>query len=198
MVVGEKDGWGLEDGRQVLGGDGAPRGARRSAGVCWAFGLRLAALSWALAAAAAGAQTAIYRCGNEYTNNPTPQQQRECKLIEGGGVSVVPAPKPRAAAAAPRSAPDATSQPRVPDAQQKARDNDARAILEAELRKAEAKLAELQREYNNGQPEKRTDELRNLGRYQQRVAELQADVARAEADVAGLRRELQRLGTGTR
>jgi molecular chaperone GrpE (heat shock protein) len=84
----------------------------------------------------------------------------------------------------------------VDPAQQKARDSDARAILEAELRRAEARLADLQREYNNGQPEKRGDELRNVPRYQERVADLKAGIARAEADITGIRRELQRAGGG--
>ena len=141
-------------------------------------------------------QTSIYRCGNEYTNNPSPEQRRECKLIEGGGVTVVPAARPRQPANKPGV--DAPGQPRIDQQQQKARDTDARAILEAELRKTEARLADLQREYNNGQPEKRGEELRNVARYQERVAELKASVTRAEADVAGLRRELQRLGAAAR
>jgi len=142
------------------------------------------------------AQSSIYRCGNEYTNNPTPEQKRSCKLIEGGGVTVVPAVKPRANAAKPAG--DGVGQPKVDPDQQKARDNDARAILDAELRKAEAKLAELQKEYKNGEPEKKGEELRNVARYQERVSDLKAGVARAEADVAGLRRELQRLGNSAK
>lgn len=80
------------------------------------------------------------------------------------------------------------------NAAQRARDADARAILETELRRAEERLAEAQKAYANGEPEKQGIESRNYQRYLDRVAELKAAVARAESDVAGLRRELQRLG----
>jgi len=158
--------------------------------------LRVLAAASLVMASSAQAQSSIYRCGNEYTNNPTPEQKRSCKLIEGGGVTVVPAVKPRPNSAKPTG--DSAGQPRVDPDQQKARDNDARTILETELRKAEAKLAEIQKEYNNGEPEKKGEELRNVARYQERVSDLKAAVARSEADVAGLRRELQRLGNSAK
>ena len=163
----------------------------RSIGQVFRTGTLIAAVMLVMAPPAE-AQSSIYRCGNEYTNNPTPEQKRSCKLIEGGGVTVVPAVKPRPNAV--KSSGEASGQPRVDPDQQRARDNDARAILEAELRKAEVKLADAQKEYNDGQPEKKGEELRNVARYQERVSDLKAAVARAEADVAGLRRELQRLG----
>lgn len=153
---------------------------------------------WAAAAPAAQAQDRIFRCGNEYTNNPSPAQKKDCRQIEGGNVTVVPASKPASSGGSRGGASAVASgdQPRVDPAQQKARDSDARAILEAELRRAEARLADLQREYNNGQPEKKTDELRNVARYQERVADMKASIARAEADIIGIRRELQRAGGG--
>ena len=167
-----------------------------------AFASRLLAWVGAFALAAclpvAHAQDRIFRCGNEYTNNPTPAQKKDCKQIEGGNVTVVPATKPSQAGSNRGGGQQAglSDQPRVDPAQQKARDSDARTILEGELRRAEARLADLQREYNNGQPEKKTDELRNVARYQERVSELKASIARAEADVTGIRRELQRAGGG--
>ena len=57
---------------------------------------------------------------------------------------------------------------------QRARDADARAILEGELRKAESRLAGLKTEFNNGEPEKRGPEFRNHQMYLDRVAELRA------------------------
>ena len=145
---------------------------------------------------AAQAQDRIFRCGNEYTNNPSPAQKRDCKPIDGGNITIVPATKPSSSGGNRGGTPAVASgdQPRVDPAQQKARDSDARAILEAELRRAEARLADLQREYNNGQPEKKTDELRNVARYQERVADMKANIARVEADITGIRRELQRVG----
>ena len=77
---------------------------------------------------------------------------------------------------------------------QRARDADARAILESELRKAESRLAELNKEYNNGAPERNALDLRNPQRYMERTAELKASIARAEGDIAGIQRELGRHG----
>ena len=83
--------------------------------------------------------------------------------------------------------------PRVDAAGQRARDADARQILEAELKKAEARRLELLRDYNNGEPDRRSDEARNYQKYLDRVAELKASLVRNEADIAGLRREISRL-----
>ncbi|AVO48249.1 hypothetical protein C6568_02495 [Melaminivora suipulveris] len=164
----------------------------------------LAVLALALAAAApALAQDRIYRCGNEYTNNAAQAKERGCRVVEGGNVTVLQGTPRPAPAAAPSAAPSAgaapaasaspPSAPRVASSEQRARDSDARAILEDELRKAEARLAELRREYNDGSPQRTALELRNPQGYIERTAELKASVARAEADVAGIRRELGRL-----
>ncbi len=138
----------------------------------------------------AGAQDRIYRCGNEYTNNVQQAKERGCKLVEGGNVTVLQSSKP-AQAAAPAASP--ANAPKVSPADQKARDSDARAILEDELRKAEARLAELRKEYNDGAPQRNALELRNPQVYMERTADLKARVERAESDVAGIRRELERL-----
>ena len=145
------------------------------------------------------AQAQIYRCGNEYTNTVTEVQKQHCKLVEGGNVTVVEGFKPPVAKAAPAStspvrlASAAPPAARVDSAEQKARDSDARLILEAELKKAEARYAELSREYNNGQPEKQGSESRNHQKYLDRVAELKSDLSRTESDIAGIRRELGRV-----
>ena len=81
-------------------------------------------------------------------------------------------------------------------AEQKARDADARLILEAELKKAEARQAELLKEWNNGEPEKLGPEHRNHQKYLDRVAELKATIARNESDIAGIQRELGRMPGG--
>lgn len=134
----------------------------------------------------AWAQDAIYRCGNEYTNNATDARARGCTLVQGGNVTVVSPPKvapQRGAASGQRAAP--------PD--QLRRDAEARSILEGELKRSEARRTELQREYNNGEPEKLGPEVRNHQKYLDRVAELKAALARNEEDIAGIRRELARL-----
>jgi len=142
-------------------------------------------------------QERIYRCGNEYTNTVPSAQTKGCKLMEGGNVTVVQGTRPNAsapkrAAAAPQAA--STAEQRVDAADQKSRDSDARRILEAELKKAQALQDELLREYNNGEPEKQGSEARNYQKYLDRVAELKASLARNESDMAGIRRELGRLG----
>ena len=156
------------------------------------------------AAAPASAQDRIYRCGNEYTNQI--KGRSDCKLVEGGNVTVVrgtapaaapaapaPAPVTRSAAAAPRTASAPPSAPRIDTPEQRARDSDAKAILEQELRRAEAKQAELVKEYNNGEPDKIGGEARNYQKYLDRVAEMKASIARNQSDIDGLKRELSRL-----
>lgn len=140
-------------------------------------------------------QTAIYRCGNEYTNTLPSAQTRGCKLMEGGHVSVVPAARTLTTAPArvATPVPAAAGAMRVDAAVQQSRDSDARQILEFELKKAEARQAELLKEYNNGEPDKQGGEARNYQKYLDRVADLKASLARNESDIAGIRRELGRL-----
>jgi uncharacterized protein (DUF2147 family) len=161
-----------------------------------------AAALLASAASLTHAQDRIYRCeGNEYTNNAQTAAQRGCKLVEGGNLTVVTAPKPRAPAAASgdvrvataTSAGSAAPAPsRIDTAEQRSRDSDARAILESELKKVEAKQAELLKEFNNGEPEKRGPEMRNNQMYLDRVAEMKAQIARNDSDIAGIKREIAR------
>jgi hypothetical protein len=113
-------------------------------------------------------------------------------------VTVVQGTRVQASGVRPTSAPPSAATPAGPSAtrieagDQRARDADARLILESELKKAEARQADLVREYNNGEPERRGDE-RNYQKYLDRVAELKAAIARNEADIAGIKRELSRL-----
>lgn len=151
-------------------------------------------IGWALLGLAqAQAQGAIYRCGNEFSNtlSESEAKARNCKLMSGGNVTVVPGVKapPRPAASSPANA------PRVDSNDQRSKDADARLILEAELRKAEARQAELLKEYNNGEPEKLGPETRNHQKYLDRVAELKRSIERNESDIAGIKRELSRVGS---
>lgn len=153
----------------------------------------LAVAALALCILGAHAQGRIYRCGNEYTNDAQVAKSKGCTVMEGGNITIVEGTKPtpqRTSVATTRSG---SSSERVDSNAQRARDSDARAILEAELRKAEERLAQARKAYANGEPEKQGIESRNYQRYLDRVAELKAAVARAESDVAGLQRELGRL-----
>ncbi len=152
-----------------------------------------------LVANSAYAQDRIFRCGNEYTNNVAEAQSRGCKLVEGGNVTVVqsqPVARPPAQGVT-RIASAGPAGQRIDANEQKARDADARYVLESELKKAEARQGELVREYNNGEPEKRGDEARNYQKYLDRVAELKSGISRNESDIAGIKRELERLPAQT-
>lgn len=145
-----------------------------------------------VAGTASWAQDRIYRCGNEYTNTVSEAQSKNCKLISGGNVTVVQAHKPAA-----RPAGNGQPGPRVDSADQRSKDSDSRLILESELKKAEARHLELQKEYNNGEPEKLGPETRNHQKYLDRVAELKASIARNESDIDGIRRELSRVNAAS-
>jgi hypothetical protein len=153
----------------------------------------------AMAAMAANsyAQTPVFRCaGNVYTNDATEARAKGCKTLEGGNVTVVQGTRVNSQATVKvATAPQAAAGPgqRVDADEQRARDSDARAILEAELKKAEARQEELVKEYNNGEPEKMGPEHRNYQKYLDRVAELKANIARNESDIAGIKRELGRV-----
>ncbi len=151
------------------------------------------------------AQDRMYRCDNNYyTNTLTDPKALNCKVVEGGNVTVVQGTRPQGGngAAAPgapvrvATAPQSGTQPgqRVDAGDQRVRDSDSKLILESELKKAETRRQELAQEYNNGEPEKRGDEARNYQKYQDRVAELKTSLQRIDNDIAGIRRELGRSG----
>lgn len=145
---------------------------------------------------------AVYRCpGNPvlYTDSLSPKEARDkgCRTLEGAPITVVQSPKPaaRSGTPVPTTVTNTAARPadqRVDPNEQKARDNDARRILEGELQREEAKLAEMRKEFNNGEPERHGDE-RNHQKYLDRVAEMKAGIARKEADVAAIKRELSKL-----
>jgi hypothetical protein len=144
----------------------------------------------------------VYRCvgaggaAPEYINNTKEAQTRNCKLVSGGNVTVVQS-SPAVKAATVRVA-TAGGPPHLAAIARSSAP--ATAIhapsLEAELKKAEAKLAEQQKEYNNGEPEKQGIEGRNYQRYLDRVAELKDSITRNQSDIAGLKREISRLASG--
>ena len=137
----------------------------------------------------------VYRCPGppvEYTDQLTPEAARakNCRTIENAPITIVAPPKPRPQA----STPPAASRPgdKVDPTEQRARDSDARRILDSELRRDEAALAALQKEYNNGEPERQGGE-RNYQKYLDRVEEMKSAIARKQADIAAIRREMAKL-----
>jgi hypothetical protein len=154
--------------------------------------LMLAAAAMATATQAQG--TKVFRCpGNSYTNSEAEAKAKGCKPMDGGNITIVEGTRVNGAQVKVATAPQTSGSGTKLDAgEQKARDNDARAILEAELKKAEARQAELTKEYNSGEPEMLGPEHKNHQKYLDRVAELKASIARNEEDIAGIRRELAR------
>ena len=151
----------------------------------------LALAAGAAQAAPAAQETNIYyRCPNNvFTNTITAKDAdaKGCKAMEAQQPTTIPAPKARpgnATAAAPGS-----TASKVDVQEQKQRDTDARKILQDELIKAQAQLDALQKEYNNGQPERRGDEKNNQ-KYLDRTADLKASIARTESDISAITREL--------
>jgi hypothetical protein len=147
-----------------------------------------------LAASAQAQQGVVYKCPGTpvlYTDQLSPAEARGrgCTTIEGAPITILQG-RPRSAAA-PASAVKSV-EGKVDPAAQRSRDSDARRILTDELNREEERLAALQKDYNNGEPERRGDE-RNYQRYVDRVAEMKAALLRKEADIAALKRELSKL-----
>jgi hypothetical protein len=159
-----------------------------------------------LLSTALGAQAQIYRCPDrEYTNDSRIAQNKGCKPLEGGNVTVIHGNNrsysSNSSNGAGSNASNNTNRATPPvvrpasassSADQRARDADSRRILQAELDKAQQKLALQQQEYKGGQPDRLGNE-RNYQKYLDRVAEMKAEIGRAENDIAGLKRELGRL-----
>ncbi len=167
-----------------------------------AIGWWVAAASLWLFAGAVRAQgdAPVFRCpGNPvlYTDAISAKEARDkgCRTLEGAPITVIAGPKrasgPAASGTPPASAPR-SADTRVDPSEQRARDSDARRILEAELRREETRLAELQTEYNKGEPERLGSE-RNYQKYLDRVTDLKSGIARKETDIASLKRELSKL-----
>jgi hypothetical protein len=164
---------------------------------------------WALmclaAVPAAWSQTIVYRCpGNVYTSSadlqPKQAEEKGCKVIEGAPVTIVQTPKPAARSNSPIAAPSRdgragdgrSSDARVDPNAQRQRDSDARRLLEAELKREEARLADMQKEFNSGEPERQGGE-RNYQKYADRVADMRSAITRKEEDIAAIKRELAKL-----
>jgi len=150
---------------------------------------------WPATAAAQGAT--VYRCpGNVYTSSADisakEAEAKGCKPLDGAPITVIQGPRPRNGTPVPAASGPRPADAKVDPAQQRARDGDARRILETELKKEEEKLAQLQKDYNNGEPERRGDE-RNYQKYLDRVAEMKAAISRKESDIAAIKRELSKL-----
>ncbi len=155
-----------------------------------------AVLACGAAFSAFGADTpdasVMYRCpGNDYKNTISAKEAERlgCKRLEGAPVTVIQMTKPRPGTGVPAAG---ASSVRVDPVAQRARDSDARHILEAELKTEEDKLAAMQKEFNNGEPERLGDE-KNYQKYLDRVNDMHAAIARKQVDIAAIQREIKKL-----
>ena len=111
---------------------------------------------------------------------------RGCRKLDTESLSSIPAPSSVTQAKADPSF------PRVDSQTQKRRDLDRLQILNDEIRTEENKLAELKKEYQNGEPELQGSE-RNYAKYQERVATMKDEIARTEKNIEALKREIGQL-----
>ena len=160
----------------------------------------LAAVGTMDTARAQAADRPVYRCPGApvlYTDAISAKEARDkgCRTLDNAPITVVSPARPRAAAPGPSAgtALARSADQRVAPAEQRARDGDARRILEAELRSEEERHAALQQQYNGGEPERLGDE-RNYQKYLDRVSAMKATLARQESDIAAIKRELSKLG----
>jgi hypothetical protein len=150
--------------------------------------LAAALLSLTAGAAHAATEGAIYyQCpGNVFTNTITPKEaeSKGCKAMVSQQPTTIPAPRLRGSTGAPGA-----EASRVDAQEQRARDSDSRKILQDELVKAQAQLDALQKQYNNGQPDRLGDE-KNYQKYLDRTADLKAQIDRTQSDISAITREL--------
>ena len=138
----------------------------------------------------------VYVCiqpngSREYRNTG---DTRGCKKLELDGISMIPsAPGQSVAGSKEKSTlPTDPSCPRIENQIQKRRDQDRLQILLEEVKSEETKLANLKKEYQNGEPERLGSE-RNYAKYLERVALLKEEVQRTEKNIEALKREISNL-----
>jgi hypothetical protein len=154
----------------------------------------LMALPWF--AGLALADQAVYKCGQEITNQPNDPSQCQKLLIsnptqiEGTRVQNGQSPKPVSAVSGTASERISIPPTKPQDALQ--RNVQARTVLEDEWQKLSAKQAEMVRVFNGGQPALQEGESLQNPQYKRRVAEMQIQIERMARDLMALKRELSR------
>lgn len=158
---------------------------------------QLAGLLLLAAAGLAHAQSEVYLCVDEHGKREYKNTgiTKGCKKVDLPGITMIPAPPKKPATQTAAAKPAASTPgdfPKVDNGTQKARDNDRKQILHDEMKAEEQKLANLKKEFNNGEPERRGDE-RNYSKYQERVAGMKEDIDRTEKNIEALKREISNI-----
>lgn len=129
------------------------------------------------------ASDAVYKCGDTFTNDAAQAKREKCQLLEGGAVVTIPsASQQKAVTVTKPKTQKITQTAPLRSAAQQARDHDSKAIIQSELKKTEAHLIDLRRQYAG---------LSSQQDLQLKL-EVKQKIARAEADVVSLKRELER------
>ncbi len=152
------------------------------------FAIRCLSAAVLVIASGTGVAQDVYKCVDD-RGNVTFMNTGSFKGCTRVSVDPVVIPKANTSA---KAAPTPGGFPRVDGPTQKVRDNDRKRILEDELHDKEARLADLKREYNNGEPERQGGE-RNYQRYLDRTERLKGDIARAESDIQSIRNEIGKV-----
>lgn len=141
------------------------------------------ALLVALLPFAASAQT-IYKCvdANGATTYTNSRLDKNCKAIASGPENSMPAPAPRARAAAN---PTPAGFPRVQEDTQKARDGDRRHILDQELAGEQRNLEQAKKELAEQQGAGTVGD--RLSPYRDRVAQHERNIQAIQKEVGNLR-----------
>jgi hypothetical protein len=144
----------------------------------------------------AAADQAVYKCGQEITNQPSDPTRCQKLLIssptqiEGTRVQIGQASKPLNAASVA-----AVERPVNPSSQAQdslQRNAQARTILEDEWQKLSDRYAEMVRNFNGGQPALLVGETSQNPQYKRRTADMQVQIERMARDILALNRELAR------
>jgi hypothetical protein len=136
------------------------------------------------------AQADVFLCVDEHGKKEYKNTgaTKGCKKVDLPGINIIPAPTP----VAKKAAASPSGFPKVDDSTQKARDADRKQILLDELRAEEQKLANLKKDYNNGEPERQGGE-KNFAKYQERTNMMKEDISRTEKNIEALNREVGNL-----
>jgi uncharacterized membrane protein YdfJ with MMPL/SSD domain len=125
------------------------------------------------------AQDAVYRCGNEYTNDASSAKRADCQRVAGTASVTIPASK-RAMEVKKSSQPNSLGINK--NLEQQARDADAKRVIESELKKSEVQRLDVNKQY----------EQLSASQDVERKLALKQQLARLDADIVSLKRELKR------
>jgi septal ring factor EnvC (AmiA/AmiB activator) len=135
----------------------------------------------------------LWKCTDEHGQAYYTSEKADLKKYKG--CQVVTAPISTVHSSRPPAAKDnkgPANFPSVSNADQKARDNDRRKILESEL-SSEERLLEDARKKLKEQEEVRSGNEKNFARVEERLAPFQKQVQLHESNIANIRKELTTL-----